>query len=152
MASAAWQARNAKAQSLGYRNYYDYRVHQYGKRPASEPAPTGRLLARLRGHGRAPGGRVGEGAREGRRLVREAQAGDYLAVFPHRDAAGELTGVYVTRIPMEGEPAEYLIAGPSDPDFEDAEDWQRWWDDLVDDLDDHDVDFSHDYPAQGVTA
>jgi hypothetical protein len=42
--------RNAKARSLGYRNYYDYRIHNHGKIPAGESAPTGEVKQRLRGH------------------------------------------------------------------------------------------------------
>lgn len=54
MASAAWERRNARARALGYRNYYDYRAHHYGQRPASQPAARGPSLRRLRGHaGRA---------------------------------------------------------------------------------------------------
>ena len=48
--SPAWQRRNARAQALGFRNYYDYRAHNYGRRPASAPAARGPELARLRGH------------------------------------------------------------------------------------------------------
>lgn len=52
--SAAWEKRNAKARALGYRNYYDYRAHDYGKQPASAPPAQGARLRRLRGHaGRA---------------------------------------------------------------------------------------------------
>jgi hypothetical protein len=42
--------RNAKARALGYRNYYDYRVHNHGRIPAGEAAPTGEVKQRLRGH------------------------------------------------------------------------------------------------------
>lgn len=48
--SAAWERRNAKAQALGYRNYYDYRIHLYGKMPANQEAPRGEPRQRLRGH------------------------------------------------------------------------------------------------------
>ena len=50
MASAAWEGRNARARALGYRNYYDYRVHNFGRIPAGESAPTGEERQRLRGH------------------------------------------------------------------------------------------------------
>ena len=33
----AAEKQNARAQALGYRNYYDYRIHDYGKRPPGEP-------------------------------------------------------------------------------------------------------------------
>jgi hypothetical protein len=49
MASPAWQRRNSAARALGYRSYYDYRVHDYGRRPAtSSVEPSDR--PRLRGH------------------------------------------------------------------------------------------------------
>lgn len=47
MASAAWEARNAKARAAGFRNYYDYRAHNYGRR---ETKAEGAELERLRGH------------------------------------------------------------------------------------------------------
>lgn len=52
--SPAWERRNAKARSLGYRNYYHYRTAGYGKQPPAAPAPKGARLRKLRGHlGRA---------------------------------------------------------------------------------------------------
>lgn len=53
MASAYWQARNERARQAGYKNYYDYRVHGYGKEPPAAPRPTGERLRRLRGHAAA---------------------------------------------------------------------------------------------------
>lgn len=51
---SAWEKRNQRARSLGYRNYYHYRTSEYGKLPPSAPAPSGSKLRRLRGHlGRA---------------------------------------------------------------------------------------------------
>lgn len=49
MASAAWERRNAAARAAGYKNYYDYRVHGYGKVSASEPV-TESMRAAGRGH------------------------------------------------------------------------------------------------------
>lgn len=45
----SWSDRNRKAQAAGYRNYYDYRIHNYGKIPASAEPPAG-LRSFLRGH------------------------------------------------------------------------------------------------------
>lgn len=54
MASAGWERRNEAARARGYRNYYDYRMHRYGARPADEPIPRGEAGYRLRGqHGPA---------------------------------------------------------------------------------------------------
>lgn len=51
MASPAYQRRNARARALGYSSYYDYRIHNHGRIPASEPpVPRGELRSRLRGH------------------------------------------------------------------------------------------------------
>lgn len=47
MASAAWEKRNARARALGYRSYYDYRAHNYGK---SRDRLSGEALRLLRGH------------------------------------------------------------------------------------------------------
>lgn len=48
--SSAYQRRNERARSLGYRNYYDYRIHNHGRTPPDAAAPTGADRARLRGH------------------------------------------------------------------------------------------------------
>ena len=50
MASAAYARRNAAARLLGYRSYYDYRIHNHGAIPPGERAPGGEARARLRGH------------------------------------------------------------------------------------------------------
>lgn len=50
MASANWERRNARARSLGYDSYYDYRAHDNGRLPPSEPRLSGEPLARSRGH------------------------------------------------------------------------------------------------------
>lgn len=47
MASPAWEKRNEAARRKGYKNYYDYRVHNYGK---SKQKATGARLRMLRGH------------------------------------------------------------------------------------------------------
>lgn len=50
MASPRWSRRNARARSLGYRNYYDYRTHNYGAEAPSVARPSGERLSKLRGH------------------------------------------------------------------------------------------------------
>lgn len=50
MAETAWSRRNKLARSKGYKDYYDYRAHDYGRVPASQPKARGETLARLRGH------------------------------------------------------------------------------------------------------
>lgn len=49
-AQTPWQRRNAAAQARGYRNYYDYRVHRFGKIPPGQPPVAGEEKQRLRGH------------------------------------------------------------------------------------------------------
>lgn len=45
----AWEKRNATAKARGYRNYYDYRMHDYGRRPPGQPPDQGTLAKRRRG-------------------------------------------------------------------------------------------------------
>lgn len=49
----AWERRNREAREKGYRNYYDYRVHDYGKRPPGEPVPPADRATRAGGRGEA---------------------------------------------------------------------------------------------------
>ena len=48
--SAEYRRRNELAKGRGYKDYYDYRAHAYGKRRPSEPKLTGAALRKLRGH------------------------------------------------------------------------------------------------------
>lgn len=50
MASPAYERRNELARARGYRNYYDYRIHDNGRIPAGEPPLQGGARARARGH------------------------------------------------------------------------------------------------------
>lgn len=62
--SAAWRARNARARKLGYRSYYDYRIHDFGRIPAGKPPVPKGERADLRGHGSGGRGflaKLGEG-------------------------------------------------------------------------------------------
>lgn len=47
--SAGYQRRNLRAQALGYGNYYDYRIHDNGRRPPGSPISKGQR-SRARGH------------------------------------------------------------------------------------------------------
>lgn len=64
MASAYWQRRNEAARAKGYKNYYDYRAHGYGRDAPDAPRATGERLRRLRGH--AAGSDLLAAARSGR--------------------------------------------------------------------------------------
>jgi len=67
---SAYQRRNARARALGYRSYYDYRVHQHGRIPPDQAAPArgSAERARLRGH------------RSTADLVRTIRPGDVVVV------------------------------------------------------------------------
>ncbi len=81
MASATWERRNARARAAGYRNYYDYRAHAYGRRPASEPAASGEQLARLRGH---------RGGADLRRELAAGRVSHVRALPPELDPLGRI--------------------------------------------------------------
>lgn len=49
MAKPAWQRREQRAQAKGYRSYWDYRLHNYGKLAPDRPTPTGELRQQLAG-------------------------------------------------------------------------------------------------------
>lgn len=49
MASRSWDRRNDAARAAGYKNYYDYRVHDFGRLPPSAPVVAADR-PRLRGH------------------------------------------------------------------------------------------------------
>lgn len=67
--SGDWARRNARAAQLGYRNFYDYRIHDYGRIPPGEPGATGETKQRLRGH------------RSRADLLRSLGPGDLISVF-----------------------------------------------------------------------
>lgn len=125
---SAWQRRNVRAQSLGYQNYYDYRAHDYGKRPPGEPRPTGELLARLRGHrGRAD-------------LVATTKVGDILTMGEvRRDEQGRLKAVRIDRIEDDGGETQFWLSGGRLDDLEG----------LTDELDEAGARFLLWYPSQG---
>jgi hypothetical protein len=76
------ELRNATARAKGYRSDYDYRIHDYGRIPATEKIQGGQLK-RARGH-------VGPEA-----LVRELREGDIITLIDGVGAieiAARLTG------------------------------------------------------------
>lgn len=111
-----WQKRNAAAQAKGYRNYYDYRIHQYGKRPASEEPPTGEERRRLEG-------------KRGRASLRAAlRKPDRIALIVEVPEATPRTGQWdqmrfiVTF--TDADIREYLV------DWDDVDYWHEEFDDL----------------------
>lgn len=91
--SSAWAKRNARAQALGYRNYYEYRVR--GTKPGSQ------ARARARGH------------RSSADLAKQTGPGDLVMVDrTERDVHGRLTKVVISVI--DGETSEqrtYTLTG-----------------------------------------
>lgn len=99
----SWDDRNRQAQAQGYRNYYDYRVHNYGRTPPSEPAPTGSTLGRLRGH------------RSYEDLQSEIQRGRVTAFIATPEGGRNPDGTYkrvvVTVVKPDGSQDEYRLRG-----------------------------------------
>jgi hypothetical protein len=98
--STPYQRRNQRAQALGYRNYYDYRVHNHGKSPASAARPRGESLARLRGH------------RSSADLRREAAEGTLMIVVASaRGKDGQYKWVDVNVVDHRGRERVYRLRG-----------------------------------------
>jgi len=100
--SSAYQRRNERARSLGYRNYYDYRIHNHGRLPPSAAAPTGADRARLRGH------------RATEDLLRTLRPGDVIVVpeglqsIP-KDARGRYSKIEVLVLREDGRSERFTI-------------------------------------------
>ena len=141
----SWADRNAQAQSLGYRNYYDYRVHDYGNMPPGEPGATGELLDRLRGHrGAADLGSFIERQRDADDYdydVTRAVAADVQPSY-ERDAEGRWTYISVTLLMDDGTEREYRLRGLDTQQIQD----------YLDDLEDLEIDAVIDPYVAAVAA
>lgn len=102
MASAYWQARNARARAAGYRSYYDYRTHEYGRRPPSEPPARGARLAELRGH---------RSAADLAAAIRTGRVEMVLTNTSRRDARGRITEIEVQATMADGSRRTYTLKG-----------------------------------------
>lgn len=101
-APSSWARRNANARAKGYKNYYDYRIHDFGKLPASQPpVPSGEPRARLRGH------------RSGADLRKAVGTGDLVLVSSHsqRKPDGTFDWVEVTVVDARGTERTYRLTG-----------------------------------------
>lgn len=100
MASPAYERRNARARSLGYQSYYDYRAHGNGARPPDAPRLSGEALRQSRGHASAADLRRAnvEGA-----LVTTIGEG--------RKADGTYQRLRVTVIDIDGKQREFILRG-----------------------------------------
>ena len=100
--AAAYRRRDERAKAAGYKNYYDYRLHGYGKQPPAAPLPPKGQRARLRGH------------RSGRDLERKAKRNAGLlvtAILADRQADGTFAKLYVNTIDQDGKETEYMLTG-----------------------------------------
>lgn len=100
MASERQNRANARAQSLGYRNYYDYRIHGYGIIPPAERI-SGEQLARARGH------------RSASDLKRDVGPGDVVSVWTYgpRDKEGRYQWVDILLLDASGRERIYRLRG-----------------------------------------
>lgn len=99
--SGSWQARNARAQALGYRNYYDYRVHNYGKQPASAPVSEA-ARPRLRGH---------RGAADLEQLMQRGRVELLTIDTAVRGKQGRYTSVQVSVLTTDGKLRTFTLRG-----------------------------------------
>lgn len=113
---SAWEKRNAKARKLGYRNYYDYRKHGYGKQPPGElpqrKAPKGRAAFR-------------------RQLAKRDQIALIVEVPEAHRPDGSWTKMRFIVTKRDGRIDEYVVPLDDEHDLD-------WWHDEFDDLE---VDF-----------
>lgn len=100
MASAYWQARNARAIALGYANYYDYRAHDNGRLPPSAPRLQGEMLAVSRGH---------RGVADFRRAVRSGRVSMAQVYDVERDARGRRRSVSMLVTDVRGRQRLYKL-------------------------------------------
>ncbi len=98
-----WDARNARAQALGYRNYYDYRVHNYGKQPASAPVSSSDR-PRLRGH---------RGAADLEQLLRSGKIPLLTIDTVDRGVDGRFKSVQVSVLTSDGKLRTFVLKGKS---------------------------------------
>lgn len=101
--ASAWERRNERARALGYRNWYDYRVHDYGRLPPDwEP---------LKGEPR----QIAAGKRGQDRLMRQIGSGnvEMIALFPtgERDAEGKWTEADLILVMSDGDQKGYRLRG-----------------------------------------
>jgi len=98
---SAWQRRNRLAQQRGYKNYYDYRTHNYGARPPSQPRARGAELRRLRGHASAAD------------LKRAAPRAQFATMgeVERDEKTGEFKRIRIDLIAEDGSEREFWLSG-----------------------------------------
>lgn len=128
MASPTTEARNARAQALGYRNYYDYRIHDNGRIPPEESSLQGSDLTRARGH---------RGYMDLRAALGEGDLVSVSDVGP-RNRLGQYQWVDVSVADANGDETVYTIRGSRISD-------------LIDDIEDLEYEGVTFSPAYGLT-
>lgn len=100
MASSSWERRNDRARALGYRNYYDYRAHDFGR---SRAKLSGEALRAARGH---------VGAADLEALLRSGRVA-VLSQEPvgDRDASGRYRQVNVAAQLTDGSQRRFRLRG-----------------------------------------
>lgn len=109
-AVSPWQLRNLSAQAKGYRNYYDYRIHDFGRRAPGTlefRERHGEELARRRGH-RSLADLVG--GRGGRGYIREGSL-VFVADKGPRDAKGQYKWVDIRVVDEHGGERTFRLRG-----------------------------------------
>ena len=97
-----YQRRNQRARALGYRSYYDYRVHDNGRIPPDRPALSGEARQRARGH------------RSERDLVGAVHGGSLVMSFGGtRNRLGQWDRVDVIVVQPDGKEMTFVLRGKS---------------------------------------
>jgi hypothetical protein len=131
--------RNAEAQALGFRNYYEVRIRggiaaaRRGDITPDTPRPTGEQLRQARGHA---------GLFD---LVREVQPGSVVEISVNlgqlnRNDNGNWDEIPLRVFAPDGTERDYLLRNLSDDEL-------AW---LLDELDDLDTDYSPDYDLNAM--
>ena len=114
---AEYQRRQARARAAGYRNYYDYRLHLYGRRPPEEEVPRGERMRRAGKRGPAS---LRAALRHPERIAL------IIEVPTQSEATGQWTRMtYVTTF-TDGRIEEYGI------DIDEPDDLDYWRDEIDD--------------------
>lgn len=96
-----YELRDASARSKGYKSYYDYRKHGYGKQRPGTAKPGTEELAQIRGH------------RSIADLEKSLGNGDRIAIneFGPRGKDGRYTWVEVILIDSKGRDRRFVLRG-----------------------------------------
>lgn len=113
---SAWEKRNAAAKAKGYRNYYDYRVHDYGKRPPDEVVQRAKRAKQSGSRGPAAF----------KRALKSGNIGLLVEAPRKRGPGGEWQQIAFVAVTTKGEIRDYYI------DIDDRYDLD-YWHDLIDD-------------------